>query len=161
MKRVSYPYLFLISIFLIFLDRLSKYFVNRLELEEPFIVIRDFFQIVKVYNVGIAFGLLSGISAKIINPLIVGIGFVAIGWLFYLLLFEKHSFLLTLSFHFLLSGAIGNIWDRFLYGAVLDFLDFSIGKYHWPSFNISDSCITIGLILLLWDTLIPAKKNVS
>lgn len=161
MKKVSYPYLFLLSIFLISIDRLSKYFINKLDLNEPYVVIKNFFQIVKVYNVGIAFGFFSSLSASIMNPLIVGIGFVAIGWLLYLLISEKHSLTLTLSFHFLFSGAIGNIWDRFLYGAVLDFLDFSIGKYHWPSFNISDSCITLGLILLLWDTLIPAKKNVS
>lgn len=157
-KKFYYPYFFLFSITLILIDRISKNYVYNLN--EPITVIDGFFQVVKVYNTGIAFGFFSGISSNIMNPLIVGIGFVAIGWLIFLLLFEKHSILLTLSFHLLLAGAIGNIWDRFLYGAVLDFLDFSIGKYHWPSFNISDSCITIGLILLLWDTLVPKKKSV-
>lgn len=161
MKKISYPYFFLFTIFLIILDRTSKTFIYNWEFSQPYVVIKNFFQIVKVFNVGIAFGFFSKISSNIMNPVIVGIGFVAIGWILYLLFFEKHSALLTLSFHLLLAGAIGNIWDRFLYGAVLDFLDFSIGKYHWPSFNISDSCITIGLILLLWDTLIPRKKNVS
>jgi signal peptidase II len=160
MKKIYYPYFFLLSFFLILFDRLSKHIVSNLDLRQPYVIIENFFQIVKVYNVGIAFGFFSNISANIMNPFIVGIGFVAIGWLLYLLFFEKHSIILTLSFHLLLSGAIGNIWDRFLYGAVLDFLDFSFGKYHWPSFNISDSCITLGLILLLWDTLIPVKKNV-
>ncbi|MEJ5166175.1 MAG: signal peptidase II [Thermoanaerobaculia bacterium] len=161
MKKPPYPYFFLLTIFLILADRISKTLISAWQLSEPYVVIKNFFQIVKVYNVGIAFGFFSGVSSNIMNPVIVGIGFVAIGWILYLLFFEKHSALLTLSFHLLLAGAIGNIWDRFLYGAVLDFLDFSLGKYHWPSFNISDSCITIGLILLLWDTLIPIKKNVS
>lgn len=161
MKKPPYPYFFLLSISLIILDRITKSLISNWQLSEPYVIIKNFFQIVKVFNVGIAFGFFSGVSSNIMNPLIVGIGFVAIGWILYLLLFEKHSTILTLSFHLLLAGAIGNIWDRFLYGAVLDFLDFSIGKYHWPSFNISDSCITIGLILLLWDTLIPKKKNVS
>lgn len=161
MKKFNYPYFFLLSLFLILVDRISKYYIDKLSLKEPIIIVKNFFQIVKVYNTGIAFGFFSGISSNIMNPVIVGIGFVAIGWIIYLLLFEKHSILLSLSFHLLLVGAIGNIWDRFLYGAVLDFLDFSIGEYHWPSFNISDTCITIGLILLLWDTLSPKKRNVS
>ncbi len=161
MKKLNYPYLFLLSFLLILIDRLSKHFVSLWSFSEPYVIFENFFHIVKVYNVGIAFGFLSNISPSIMNPLLVGVGFVAIGWLLYLLFVEKHSFLLTFSFHLLLAGAIGNIWDRFLWGAVLDFLDFSIGKYHWPAFNISDSCITIGLILLLWDTLLPRKRNAS
>lgn len=161
MKKFKNFFLFLLTFFLILIDRFSKKLIESLNLETPIVLIPNFFQIVKVYNTGIAFGFLSNVSPKVINPLIAGIGFVAIGWIMYLLIFEKQSFSIALSLHLLLAGAVGNVWDRFIYGAVLDFFDFKIGNYHWPAFNVSDSCITIGLILLLLDTLFIKKKNVS
>jgi signal peptidase II len=54
----------------------------------------------------------------------------------------------------ILSGAVGNLYDRFAYGYVVDFLDFYIGEYHWPAFNVADSCITIGAGLLLLTALL-------
>ncbi len=60
---------------------------------------------------------------------------------------EKSAFML------ILGGALGNLWDRLRYGAVIDFLDFHLNNYHWPAFNIADSAICVGVILLLWHTL--------
>ncbi len=53
----------------------------------------------------------------------------------------------------ILGGALGNLWDRMIAGHVVDFLDFNIGTYHWPSFNVADSAIVIGAILLVADIL--------
>jgi len=58
-----------------------------------------------------------------------------------------------------LAGAVGNVIDRILVGAVVDFLDFHAFGYHWPAFNVADSAITCGAVLLAWDALRPQKKN--
>ena len=58
-----------------------------------------------------------------------------------------------------IGGAIGNIIDRLQYGAVVDFLDFHLGGYHWPAFNVADSTIFIGVVFLLWDSVLEAKEN--
>jgi signal peptidase II len=57
-----------------------------------------------------------------------------------------------------LGGAIGNVIDRFLYGSVVDFLDFHALGYHWPAFNVADSAISCGAVLLIWDALIAKGK---
>lgn len=59
----------------------------------------------------------------------------------------------------IIGGAIGNIIDRGLHGAVVDFLDFHINSYHWPAFNIADSCITIGAMILVFDSLFSPKPE--
>ena len=59
----------------------------------------------------------------------------------------------------IIGGAIGNIIDRVYHGAVIDFLDFHIKSYHWPAFNIADSCIFIGATLIILDSLFPDKKE--
>jgi len=64
-----------------------------------------------------------------------------------------------LSLSLIISGAIGNIVDRLFRGYVIDFLDFYAGRFHWPFFNLADSCITVGVILLLFD-LLRSKKRV-
>jgi signal peptidase II len=59
----------------------------------------------------------------------------------------------------ILGGAIGNVIDRVLFGAVIDFLDFHLGGYHWPAFNVADSAITCGAALLIWDGLRKQKAE--
>ena len=159
MKKPAFPGLFVLSGLVLLLDRLTKAFVHQAPWHEPVVVIPGFLQLVKVWNVGLAFGTFSEASARLMNPLIVGLGLVAVGWLMYLLLFSKPCALIAVSFHLLLAGAAGNIWDRLRYGAVLDFLDFHIGVHHWPCFNISDSAITVGLALLIWDMVIHKDKT--
>jgi signal peptidase II len=58
----------------------------------------------------------------------------------------------------IIGGALGNIRDRVLYGAVFDFLDFYVGSYHWPAFNLADSCIVVGVLLLLYTQLVLKKR---
>ncbi len=59
----------------------------------------------------------------------------------------------------MLAGAIGNVIDRILVGAVIDFLDFHAFGWHWPAFNVADSAITCGAVLLAWDALRPHRKT--
>jgi signal peptidase II len=66
--------------------------------------------------------------------------------------------LTAVSMALVLGGAIGNVWDRIAYGTVVDFLEVHIVRYHWPDFNLADSAIVIGGILLLLDSLRPRKE---
>ena len=75
---------------------------------------------------------------------------------------EKKNFLYTLfcwAFALILGGAIGNLIDRLLYGQVTDFIDFHIGTWHWPAFNVADSAITIGAILFVIDELRRVNRS--
>jgi signal peptidase II len=67
----------------------------------------------------------------------------------------------SFSFPLILAGAIGNLIDRLRYGEVIDFLDFHLFSYHWPAFNIADSAITVGVILLGYGLLIQGPKKSS
>lgn len=158
MRKPGHPLLFILSPAVLIADRLSKSAIHNY-LVQPLQIIPGFFRLVKTWNVGLAFGALSGASASLMNPLITGVGMLAVGWLLVLLIFGRQSLRLTLAFHLLLGGALGNIWDRLHWGAVLDFLEFHIGRYYWPSFNVSDSAITIGLAVLIWDMIFAREKT--
>jgi signal peptidase II len=158
MKRPAWPGLFALSAGLILLDRLTKGIVFAADLNEPVEVIPGFFRLVKVWNTGLAFGTLSEASARIMNPAVIVIGAAAILWILHLLLFQRQGRGLTVCFHLLLAGAAGNVYDRIKWGGVLDFLEFHLGRFTWPAFNVADSCITIGLGLLVWDMVSSARK---
>jgi len=158
MKKPSWPALFALPAGLLLLDRLTKGLVHAADLREPVEVIPGFFRIVKTWNTGLAFGTLSEASARIMNPAIIVIGTAAILWIFYLLLFQKQGWWITVCFHLLLAGAAGNVTDRLRWGAVLDFLEFHAGRFTWPAFNVADSCITVGLGLLVWDMVASSRK---
>jgi len=151
MRRPGHPLLFLLSPAVLLLDRLTKWAVHASMGTHPVEIIPGFFRLVKNWNVGLAFGAFSDASASLMNPLITIVGILAAGWILYLLLFGRQSLRLTAAFHLLLAGAIGNIWDRLDWGAVLDFLEFHVGRYTWPAFNAADSAITIGLAVMVWD----------
>ena len=158
MKKPAWPGLFALSAGLILLDRLTKGLVFAADLREPAEVVPGFFRIVKTWNTGLAFGALSEASARLMNPAIVVIGTAAILWILYLLLFQKQERRITVCFHLLLAGAAGNVADRVRWGAVLDFLEFHAGRFYWPAFNVADSCITVGLGLLVWDMVASSRK---
>lgn len=158
MKRPAWPGLFALTAGLLFLDRLTKGFVYAAALPEPVEVIPGFFRLVKTWNTGLAFGTLIDASPRVMNTVVITIGAAAILWILYLLLFQRQTARLTLCFHLLLAGAAGNVTDRLRWGAVLDFLEFHVGRFYWPAFNVADSCITVGLALLVWDMVATSRK---
>jgi len=134
-----------ISLSIFILDQLSKTLILRY-LKEPICIIPGFFNILLVWNKGAAWGILSK------YPLfLTAIAFIA---LIILIVFfnkiseGKESSKIALAL--LIGGISGNLFDRISKGAVVDFLDFYIGKYHWPAFNIADSAITISVMILLF-----------
>ncbi|MDA8299688.1 MAG: signal peptidase II [Deltaproteobacteria bacterium] len=137
----------LISVFfpVLILDQLLKYIINnKISLIGKITVIKHYFNIVHVDNTGVAFGLMSGYS----NILIILLTALIIAALIYFLFKTKiNSNLLFISSSLIISGAFSNLLSRIFQGYVVDFLDFHIYAYHWPSFNVADSCVVVGTIL--------------
>ena len=111
-------------------------------------VIPGFFNLVRVHNTGMAFGL--GNGTEWANYVFLAVAAVAIGFIAYL--WRRNAFEGALSktaVALLVAGILGNVTDRLARGYVVDFLDFNLGFMVWPSFNVADSCICIAAGLLL------------
>ena len=149
-----------ISVAVVLLDQLTKYFIERGFSLHEVMEITPFFNLVLVYNRGAAFSLLSD-AAGWQRELFVAIAVGACVWIVWLL--RKHSgdTLFCLGLSLILGGAIGNVIDRLLVGAVVDFLDVHAYGYHWPAFNVADSAISCGAVLLVWDALRGKKPEKS
>lgn len=130
------------------LDQASKYWImSALSFGET-VPVTGFFDLVLVFNPGAAFSFLahhSGWQRWFFIVLAVAI----CSWLFTLLRHHQDETLLPAAFSLIIGGAIGNVIDRFVFGAVVDFLYFHVGRYGWPAFNLADSAITLGVILML------------
>jgi signal peptidase II len=142
----------LVSGCVIFADQLTKYIIKiTLSLHDNIIVIENFFNITHILNPGGAFGFLSSQSPEIRKFIFLFMSsLVALFVLWWYKKTAAHCVFLSHGLALIFGGAIGNLIDRFKYGKVLDFLDFCIGSYHWPAFNIADSAITIGMVILIY-----------
>ena len=141
-------------------DILSKMYVIKLMNGRNSLEICDFFNLVNVYNKGISFSMFSsgGEETKLI---LTGIG-VFISFLIIFWIKKETSSFTVFCLGVILGGALGNLIDRICNGAVFDFLDFHIGKYHWPAFNVADSAVVLGVAMLLityFVELITYKRN--
>jgi signal peptidase II len=142
--------------FLFLVDRASKYATLSLfeSLDEPSIKIASFLKFNLIWNDGIAFGLLSFEESVFYNLLTLTIVIITIILIF---LMNKAKNIEKFGFCLIIGGSFGNIFDRFYYSSVIDFIDFHIGNFHWFIFNIADIFITVGvLILVMFEFL---KKN--
>jgi signal peptidase II len=143
------PYLFLVSGAFI-LDRWTKSWIqDRFDLHESDPIIDGFFNITYVQNTGVAFGILSSVSSPAKSLLLSAFtAFAAVVVITYSFRSSARNRLLQVALALVLGGALGNLYDRLVYGYVVDFLEFYLGTYHWPAFNVADSAITIGVVLL-------------
>lgn len=145
----------LIAVAVLVLDRFSKWIVaTRLTLHDGITVIPDFFRIVHVENPGAAFGLFAASSYQWRLTILILFSLLALIVVGVLLWKNSHIVSATgTALSLILGGALGNLWDRVIAGHVTDFLEFHIGSYYWPSFNVADSAIVIGALLLVGDIL--------
>ncbi len=135
-------------------DQLAKYAaVQNLGLNQA-VAVTPFFNLVLTYNSGAAFSFLSD-AAGWQRGLFIAIALAASAWIVFLLRKYPHQRRFALALSLVLAGAVGNVIDRILIGAVIDFLDFHAAGYHWPAFNLADSAITCGAVLLVWESLRP------
>jgi len=147
--------LLIFSIFLLIFDQVTKaLIVSRFVLYESIPVV-PFFNLTFVVNYGFAFGFLNSPS---LNQIIVSIIILSIIIYFLYLLIKTQDRIFKICLVLILTGALGNFLDRILRGYVVDFIDIYVFKYHWPAFNISDSCISIGFVILIFNILFLNKK---
>ncbi len=139
-------------------DQLSKFAIQRLLAAGGNLELAPFFNLVLVHNRGAAFSLFSSASGWQ-RELFIAIALIAVVWIIFLLRRYPQQTLFCFALSLILGGAIGNVIDRVLYGAVIDFLDFHLAGYHWPAFNVADSAITCGAALLVWESLRPQQKT--
>ncbi len=131
-------------LFTLLSDQFSKLFIVKNLYVGERINILPFFNLVHVRNKGITFGLLSG-SLQPIVLVILSLVIVA-----FLINYAHKNKNYRPFLSLIIGGAIGNIIDRIVYGSVVDFLDFHLGRHHWPAFNIADSAIVIGVFILFF-----------
>ncbi|WP_392566587.1 signal peptidase II [Utexia brackfieldae] len=114
----------------------------------------SFFSITYIRNYGAAFGFFLG-QRWILAIIALTISLFIIRFLYKS---QKNDYLNNIGFALVLGGALGNLFDRLYHGFVVDFLDFYLGSWHYPAFNLADSAICIGVILLLYSSFRPTKK---
>jgi signal peptidase II len=155
-----YLQLFLASNILIILDQYTKMWVNTHIPKHRFIMVIDnFFAITHIRNPGVAFGLFADGPSEYKTYVFIGFSIIAIvAILIFFHQTPRENKMVRVALILIFSGAIGNMIDRILYHEVIDFLDFFYGSYHWPAFNIADSCITIGVMLMFLDLIQAGKK---
>ena len=148
-------YFFLIAISVIVLDRLTKWAVARyIPLHDSITVIPGLFHISHVENRGAAFGLFADSTFPWKIGALVGFSLIALIIVSILLWKNSHTVnTTTIGLSLILGGAAGNLWDRVVDGRVVDFLHFYIGNYSWPDFNVADSAIVVGALLLVSEIL--------
>ncbi len=142
---------------LVSLDQATKFYIDsHLVLYQSIEVIKNFFQITHIRNSGAAFGIMSDIESPWLSYFFICISLLATGIILFLYYKTPENNRITLfSFALIVSGAIGNFIDRILHGEVIDFLYFHWYSHYWPAFNVADSCITVGVSLLLWEMFFP------
>lgn len=162
-------------LFLMFLDQISKWAMVELYFKDfilkkpimeflPWLVtvpqerlgyvsqdITSFFSLVMVWNKGVGFGMFSDDS--MVMPYVLGGVAVALSCVFLAWLYRSTSLFLSISLSAVVAGALSNAWDRVRFGAVADFLDFHVGGFYWPAFNVADSLVVGGIALVAFHSL--------
>jgi signal peptidase II len=149
-QRNALVWLWLAALVLL-LDQATKLaVVDRLIAYVDVIPLTGFFNLVHVHNTGAAFSLFAD-QPGWQRGFFIGVALIASGVILYLMRKTQGRRMFSIALALILGGAIGNVIDRILYGHVIDFLDFYIGSWHWPAFNVADSAITIGAVMLILD----------
>ena len=150
----------LVAVLVIGLDQATKWWILAFVMDPPRVIsVTPFFNLVLVWNRGISFGMFSNESSAGVWLLSL-LALIIVGFLFNWLR-KAESKRVVISLGLIIGGALGNVIDRAVHSAVLDFLDFYIGSVRWPAFNAADSFITVGAILLIVDSLFSRGPNQS
>ena len=150
-------------IVVIALDQITKAaIVAKFFIHESYPIIDGFFNLVYVMNPGAAFGFLANTSAIFRYIFFIGITALVILLIIYYILKSKSQNMFTVvALTLIFAGAVGNLIDRVRFGAVVDFLDFYIRSWHWPAFNVADSAISLGAVLMIWGMIIQRKEEAA
>lgn len=147
-----------LALLLVVLDQLTKYWVSASLVYGEARAYTGFFNLVLTHNQGAAFSFLAGAGGWQ-RGFFIAIALVAIVVISVLLARHAGDKLFCLSLALILGGAIGNVIDRIALGYVVDFLDFHVSGWHWPAFNLADSAITVGAVLLVAESFRPGARR--
>ena len=147
----KYAFVCGVAAVIVILDQVTKWYIRHtMSLYESIVVIESLFDITHVQNTGGAFGLFAGAHAGLRIPFFLTVSVVAVGGLLYFVRrVPPEQRLLLFALGGVLGGALGNFIDRMVAGEVTDFLYFHWHQYYWPAFNVADSCISVGMVILL------------
>lgn len=147
---------YIIALIVIAIDQISKWLVrSTMEIGEQIPIIENFFYLTSHRNTGAAWGILEGRMGFFYAITIL----VVIGVIYYMHKYAKNDALLATGLSLFLGGAIGNFIDRLIFQEVTDFFDFIIFGYNFPIFNIADSALTVGVIIIIIATILDERKK--
>jgi signal peptidase II len=161
-RRTTMTLGFGVAAVVVVLDQLSKALILAVladaGLNQP-IGVGPVFNLILTFNRGVSFGLFNAAGSggrveALVFSLVAGAIVVGLVWW----LARAASLLLAVAIGLIIGGAVGNVVDRLRLGAVVDFLDFHIGSWHWPAFNVADSAICIGVAAMLFDGLLLRRR---
>ncbi|NQV84676.1 MAG: signal peptidase II [Rhodospirillales bacterium] len=140
------------------IDQLTKWWIVFTIMQPPRVIeVTPFFNLVMGWNYGVSFGMLNSIpelSKWLLPGAVVAITAVLVIWLY-----RADRLRPAVGLGLIIGGALGNLIDRLRFGAVADFLDVHAWGYHWPAFNVADSAISIGAVVLILDSLFTEDKK--
>ena len=159
--RSKYRFSLAIAAVVLILDQASKLVIEQGLAEwEKVSVIPDFFNLVHVLNRGAVFGFLNQADTTWQVYFFIAASLAAVAVILYLLRTGQYrDRMMPVGLGLILGGAVGNLFDRVRLGFVIDFLDFYVGKYHWPAFNVADIAITTGTLAVIVSFYIKQKKT--
>ena len=156
-RTALWPWL-LVALVVIVLDQITKTLILQHYQYGDSTYITSFFNIVRAHNTGAAFSFLASASGWQ-RWFFIGLGFVAAIFIVWMLRSHGGQKMFAWALSLILGGALGNVIDRMLHGYVVDFLDFHVAGRHFPAFNLADSAITLGAILLILDELLRMRRK--
>ena len=159
--RKKYLICLLIVVSVIILDQGTKaYITSTMQLYNSRVVIENYLHLTYIMNAGAAFGFLAKAPPSFRSLFFAFAAFAAIGLiLYYLAKSRDEEPLLVLGLSLILGGALGNLVDRLRFGAVVDFIDVFWKTYHWPAFNVADTAISLGALLMVTEILKHRQVN--
>ena len=150
---------YLITLFILSFDQITKTIIVTTFFNGESQAISSFFNVVRVHNPGAAFSFLSdagGWQRWALSALTILVSVMIIIWISRL---NREKWLEGLSLSMILGGALGNLWDRLTFGYVVDFLDFHWMSWHFPAFNLADSAISLGAVILILDSFLTSRSE--
>jgi len=147
---------YILTLLILAFDHLTKWWIrSELDMHQSFDIITHYLRIVRVHNTGVAFGLFAEFHSAWKPYLLALMAVIAVVVIvIYSARMPSERILLQLALAVTMGGILGNFIDRIAHGFVVDFIEFHIrDKFYWPTFNVADSAITVGIALLLIDTI--------
>ncbi|MBZ5533894.1 MAG: signal peptidase II [Acidobacteriia bacterium] len=154
-------YHFLIATVVVGTDQITKWAIaQKIMLHDSVDVVPGLFRLTHVQNQGAAFGLFSDSPSEWKIAMLIMFSIAALAVVSALLWKNGNAMNTTaIALSLVFGGALGNLWDRVASGRVIDFLDFYLGSHHWPAFNVADSAIVIGALLLLSEIFLSPQEE--